>query len=92
MLSLDAFVGEAACAAVKLSDDLYSYLSSHGFDEFTRETDIPIPLDAPTTFDAEFLLAFFLALEPVVGALRKSDARYACEVRLGRFTDAHHVL
>lgn len=83
MASLRVFVGPSPRPAITLSDGLYWYLSSHAFEYFTDETGIAIQLDAPTEFDAELLLAFFLTLEPVVEQLRLSEARYAHEVGLG---------
>ena len=82
MPSLDVFIGTSPAPSLNLSSGLFWYLSSHGFSEFREQTDISISLDLGASFDAEILLAFFLALEPVLGDLRKSDAEHTMEVGL----------
>lgn len=82
MAGLDVFIGDASTPALRMTEGLWWYLDALGFPQFASETGIAIPFDAPTAFDAEFLLAFFLSLEPVVGDLRNSTAEYVTEVGL----------
>ena len=82
MAGLDVFIGENASPVLRISEGLWSYLDATGFSVFATDTNIQIHLGTVTSFDAEFLLSFFLALEPVVGQLRTSTDKYTTEVGL----------
>jgi len=82
MAGLEVFQGDAKTPVLKITEGLWWFLNSRGFDQFTSETGIMILQDAQTKVELNFLPALSYSLAGVVADLRCRRTKYVTEVGL----------